>query len=102
MSDHVAEARKHIEWAHDNQAEYGSYEFNARDNAMLAQAEALLAQAEAMRQLAEQQRIANMLTLITTTTPLSDGRVIHSTESFAMEARDRVVKALGLDDWNQS
>lgn len=54
--DHVAEARQHIEWAHEQQSEEGKFEFTVRDNALIAQAEATLAQVE-------QQRIANLIAL---------------------------------------
>ena len=54
MSDHVKEARQHIDWAHEQQSEDGQYDFSVRDNALIAQAEATLA-------LAEQQRIANLI-----------------------------------------
>lgn len=52
--DHAAEARKHIEWAHDQQENEGDMGNVPRDNALLAQAEAILA-------LVEQQRLANLL-----------------------------------------
>lgn len=52
--DHVAEARKHIDWAHDQQEREGDMGNVPRDNALLAQAEATLA-------LVEQQRIANLI-----------------------------------------
>lgn len=52
--DHANEARKHIEWAHEQQSKEGEYDTTVRDNAILAQAEATLA-------LVEQQRIANII-----------------------------------------
>lgn len=52
--DHGAEAQKHIDAAHRQQANDGEYEFSVRDNALLANAEATLA-------LVEQQRIANLI-----------------------------------------
>jgi len=54
--DHAAEARKHIDWAHDQQGRDGEYDSSVRDNAILAQAAATLA-------LVEQQRIANLIAL---------------------------------------
>ncbi len=54
--DHAAEARKHVEWAHAQQASYGEFEESVQHNATLAVAEAVLA-------LVEQQRIANRITL---------------------------------------
>ena len=54
--DHAAEARQHIEWAHEQQGVDGEFEFSVRDNALIAQAEATLA-------LVEQQRIANVIAL---------------------------------------
>lgn len=52
--DHAAEARKHIEWAHEQQSAEGDTGNVVRDDALLAQAEATLA-------LVEQQRIANLI-----------------------------------------
>lgn len=54
--DHAAEARKHIEWAHEQQAMEGQFDETVQHNATLAVAEAVLA-------LVEQQRIANRITL---------------------------------------
>lgn len=54
--DHVAEARKHIDWAHEQQAEEGTFDESVQHNATLAVAEATLA-------LVEQQRIANLIAL---------------------------------------
>lgn len=54
--DHARSAQDHIDWAHDQQAAEGSFEFSVRDNALIAQAHATLA-------LAEQQRIANRIAL---------------------------------------
>lgn len=54
--DHAAEARKHIEWAHEQQSEDGRFDESVQHNATLAVAEAVLA-------LVEQQRIANRITL---------------------------------------
>lgn len=54
--DAVAEARKHIEGAHEQQVRDGEYGHSVRDNAILAQAEATLA-------LVEQQRLANLIAL---------------------------------------
>lgn len=56
--DHAAEARKHIDWAHEQQEQEGDMGNVPRDNALLAQAEATLA-------LVEQQRIANLIALAT-------------------------------------
>lgn len=55
--DHAAEARQHIDWAHDQQAQEGDMGNVPRDNALLAQAHATLA-------LVEQQRIANVIALM--------------------------------------
>ena len=52
--DHVAEARKHIDWAHEQQEREGDMGNVVRDDALLAQAEATLA-------LVEQQRTANLI-----------------------------------------
>ena len=41
--DHAAEARKHIDWAHEEQSVEGSWEYSVRDYALIAQAEATLA-----------------------------------------------------------
>ena len=54
--DHAAEARKHIDWAHEQQSVDGCWEDSVRDYALIAQAEATLA-------LVEQQRIANLIAL---------------------------------------
>lgn len=54
--DHAAEAVKHIEWAHNQQAEQGEFDFTVRDNALIAQVHATLA-------LVEQQRIANIIAI---------------------------------------
>lgn len=54
--DHAAEAKKHIDWAHEQQKVEGEFDFTVRDNALIAQAEATLA-------LVEQQRIANILAI---------------------------------------
>ena len=54
--DHAAEARKHIDWAHEEQSVEGSWEHSVRDFALIAQAEATLA-------LVEQQQIANLIAL---------------------------------------
>ena len=54
--DHAAEARKHIDWAHEQQSVEGCWEDSVRDYALIAQAEATLA-------LVEQQRIANLIAL---------------------------------------
>lgn len=56
--DHAAEARMHIEWAHDQQARMGEFDESVQHNATLAVAEATLA-------LVEQQRIANLIALAT-------------------------------------
>ena len=55
--DHAAEARKHIEWAHEQQGEKGRFDETVQHNATLAVAEATLA-------LVEQQRIANLIAVI--------------------------------------
>lgn len=52
--DHAAEARKHIEWAHEQQAVDGEFTESVHHNATLAVAEATLA-------LVEQQRIGNLI-----------------------------------------
>lgn len=52
--DHAAEARKHIDWAHEQQEREGDTGNVPRDDALLAQVHATLA-------LVEQQRIANIL-----------------------------------------
>lgn len=54
--DHVAEARRHIDRAHEQQAQKGGMGNDPRDEALLAQAEATLA-------LVEQHRIANLIAL---------------------------------------
>lgn len=54
--DHAAEARIHIDWAHEHQEREGITERTVTDTALLAQAEATLA-------LVEQQRIANLIAL---------------------------------------
>ena len=54
--DHAAEARKHIDWAHEQQSVEGCWEGSARDYALIAQAQATLA-------LVEQQRLANVIAL---------------------------------------
>ena len=54
--DHAAEARKHIDWAHEQQEQEGDTGNVVRDDALIAQAEATLA-------LVEQQRIANLIAL---------------------------------------
>ncbi len=55
-TDHIAEARKHIDWAHAQQAAAGEFDETVQHNATLAIAEATLA-------LVEQQRIANLIAL---------------------------------------
>lgn len=55
-TDHVAEAQKHIGWAHEQQSAEGDTGNVVRDDALLAQAHATLA-------LVEQQRVANLLAL---------------------------------------
>ena len=52
----AAEARQHIDWAHDAQASEGHTDRSVTDLALLAVAEATLA-------VAEQQRIANLLAI---------------------------------------
>lgn len=52
--DHAAEARKHIDWAHEQQAVAGEFDESVQHNATLAVAEATLA-------LVEQQRLANVI-----------------------------------------
>lgn len=52
--DHAAEARMHIDWAHDQQTRTGEFDETVQHNATLAAAEATLA-------LVEQQRIANVI-----------------------------------------
>ncbi|WP_424936694.1 MULTISPECIES: hypothetical protein [Bacteria] len=54
--DHAAEARMHIDWAHEQQEVEGQVSESVQNNATLAVAEAVLA-------LVEQQRIANLLAL---------------------------------------
>lgn len=54
--DHAAEAVKHIEWAHNQQAEQGEFDFTVRDNALIAHVHATLA-------LVDQQCIANLVAL---------------------------------------
>lgn len=56
--DHAAEARMHIDWAHEHQEHEGITERTVTDTALLAQAEATLA-------LVEQQRIQNLIALQT-------------------------------------
>lgn len=62
-TDHVAEARKCIAWAQDQQEREGEFDGSVRDNALLAQAEATLAIVERQDRLIEQQRIANLIAL---------------------------------------
>lgn len=54
--DHAAEARKHIDWAHEIQGEEGQTDRTVTDDALIAQVHATLA-------LAEQARIANLIEL---------------------------------------
>lgn len=54
--DHAAEARQHIDWAHEQQEHEGDMGNVPRDNALIAQSHATLA-------LVEQQRIANRIAL---------------------------------------
>lgn len=54
--DHARSAQDHIDWAHEQQAAEGQFEFTVRDNALIAQAHATLA-------LVEQQRIANLIAM---------------------------------------
>lgn len=56
MADHAANARQHIDWAHDTQAQEGTTDRSVTDLALLAVAEATLA-------LVEQQRVANLIAL---------------------------------------
>lgn len=81
--DHMAEARKHIEWAHEQQSEEGKFEFTVRDNALIAQAEATLA-------LVEQQRIANLVTLWVHDVVLIDDLLLDV-------VGDEIREALGLE-----
>lgn len=54
--DHAAEARRHIDWAHEQQEREGDMGNAPRDAALIAQVHATLA-------LVEQQRIANLIAL---------------------------------------
>lgn len=78
MADHAANARQHIDWAHDTQAQEGTTDRSVTDTALLAVAEATLA-------LVDQQRIANLIAL-------SDG------ERLSGLAVDQVYTALHTGD----
>lgn len=81
--DHPAEARMHIEWAHDQQARAGEFDESVQHNATLAVAEATLA-------LVEQQRIANIIALVAVP-------AVHA-ESLDRYpgVKDQILEALGL------
>lgn len=88
--DHAAEARKHIEWAHDQQEKEGDMGNVPRDDALLAQAEAILA-------LVEQQRIANLIALAKPQ-PLKNGGTINLWifNPETKELRAEIAEGLGL------
>lgn len=99
-TDHAAEAQKHIDAAHTQQADHGEYEFSVRDNALIANAEATLA-------LVEQQRIANIIAAYDrdalvypalSATPFTERYALQKGERAAFEARiaAEVTEAVGL------
>ena len=93
--DHAAEARKHIDWAHEEQSVEGSWEYSVRDFALIAQAEATLA-------LVEQARIANLVGLLKDTfashqalEALSDVATAQSGQLISL--RPDIAAALGIE-----
>ena len=93
--DHAAEARKHIDWAHEEQSVEGSWEYSVRDYALIAQAEATLA-------LVEQARIANLVGLLKDTfashqalETLSDVATAQSGQLISL--RPDIAAALGIE-----
>ena len=88
--DHAAEARKHIDWAHEQQSVEGCWEDSVRDYALIAQAEATLA-------LAEQQKIANVIALAGLT---MDGPLRHLAVQpmgeISVQPTDDIAAALGV------
>ena len=93
--DHAAEARKHIDWAHEEQSVEGSWEYSVRDYALIAQAEATLA-------LVEQARIANLVGLLKDTfashqalEALSDVATAQSGQLISL--RPDIAAALGIE-----
>lgn len=82
--DHAAEARMHIEWAHEHQEHEGITERTVTDTALLAQAEATLA-------LVEQQRIANLVAL---------SRIECENESTPTDAFDAIYDCEETNGWN--
>lgn len=87
--DHVAEARRHIEWAHEQQAEEGRYDHTVRDNALLANAEATLA-------LVEQQRVANLIRLADAARAEYNTTFEESTGKFFLGLNRQIREGLGL------
>ena len=93
--DHAAEARQHIDWAHEEQSVEGSWEYSVRDYALIAQAEATLA-------LVEQQRIANLVALTKNTFAAHEAREALSTFATAkfgeqIGLRPDIAAALGIE-----
>ena len=93
--DHAAEARKHIDWAHEEQSVEGSWEYSVRDYAVLAQTHATLA-------LVEQSRIANLVGLLKDTfashqalEALSDVATAQSGQLISL--RPDIAAALGIE-----
>ncbi|MAM53395.1 hypothetical protein [Microbacterium sp. UBA3394] len=92
--DHAAEARQHIEWAHERQSEEGITDRSVTDTALIAQAEATLA-------LAEQQRIANVIALgqfrvMPSDLPWFRHLVIQPSGDVGIDLTDEVRTGLGL------
>lgn len=85
--DHAAEARKHIDWAHEQQSQEGDMGNVPRDNALLAQAEATLA-------LVEQQRIANLIAMYSGPDDFAIGLARAGVDFAALP--DRIAEGLGL------
>jgi len=77
--DHAAEARKHIDWAHEQQGRDGEYDWTVRDNALIAQAEATLA-------LAEQQQTANRIAYLAMVTATINAGKATDVDTDAIEA----------------
>ena len=91
--DHAAEARKHIDWAHEEQSVEGSWEYSVRDYALIAQAEATLA-------LVEQQQIANLIALANGDTHLSTTAYLQLAVELGIspaEFRPDISAALGIE-----
>ena len=93
--DHAAEARKHIDWAHDWQEREGDTEEAGLATAVLAQAHATLA-------LVEQARIANLVGLLKDTfashqalEALSDVATAQSGQLISL--RPDIAAALGIE-----